>query len=193
MIFVRQFLFMTVICLCIATYFMGCASLYDEVLPYDTETYKQAAVVNKKVQKFFVKMAGSDAEHRKYKHHKGTYEDILVELMVLLTRTQARQDRNMAKSVMFCVIDWRSLISAHKGDMSTSLALRKALGTVENREILDNSEVRKVYEDSLSINTAAEPKQLNSKLSDKFLEGVTATFQQSLYNLMSTELEKKEK
>ena len=192
MIFVRKFLLLTVICLCIATCFMGCASL-NQVLPYDAETYKQAAVVNKKVQTFFVKMAGSDDEHRKYKHHKKGYEDILTELMVLLSRAQARKDSKMARNVMFCVIDWRSLISAHKGDLSTVEALRKPLGPVGNLEILDDSQVRKVYADSLSINTAAGAAQMNSKLSDAVLEGITATFQQNLYNIMAMELEKKEK
>ena len=65
---------------------MGCSVKLD-VSPYDAVTDKQATAIHGKVQRFFIKMAGSDDEHKKYKHHKAGYEDVLTDLMILLTRT----------------------------------------------------------------------------------------------------------
>ncbi len=192
MVFVRRFLSITGVCLFMTIYLMGCASLH-EVSPYDAETYKQAAAVNKKVRKFFVKVTGADDEHRKYKHHKTAYEEILTDLMVLLARAQARKDNDMTKSVMICVIDWRSLISAHKGDSSKVVEIRKPLGSVDNPKVLDNAQVQKVYADLLYINTAATHKQMETKLSDGVLTITADTFLQNFYNLMGTEFDKKEK
>ena len=138
-------------------------------------------------------MAGSDDEQRKYKHHKAAYEDILSELMVLLTRAQVRRDNDMSKSIMLCVIDWKSIIFAHKGDLSTVMALREPLGPLENPKILDSAQVGKVYEESLALNTAATPEQMNSTLSDDFLERIADTFSGNLSTLMGMELDKKEK
>ena len=182
MTFIRQPLSTIVVCLLLVSCFTGCSVKLD-VSPYDAWTDKQVTAINGKVQKFFIKMAGSDDEHRKYKYHKAGYEDVLADLMILLTRTEIREDRIMEENVKICIASWKALISAHKeGNLSTGTAIHKGLET----------DFQKAYEASKRVSTAATSEQMETKIADSFLEKVAETFLQKLRNIIGTELSKKE-
>ena len=179
MTFIRQHLTTIVVCLLLASCFMGCS-----VSPYDAWTDKQVTTINGKVQKFFIKMAGSDDEHKKYKHHKAGYEDILIDLVARLTRAYARQDTVMMTQARRCIVYWKQAILTHKSDGSASpeagqLAALIAAGKVEE-----------AYKVSKRFHTNANPKQMDAKYPNADREIDAGTLLQALRLLMRVEMAK---
>ena len=191
MTFIRQSLATIVVCLLLASCFMGCSVKLD-VAPYDEVTDKQATAINGKVQKFLIKMAGGDDEQRKYKHHKAGYEDVLIDLMVLLTRTEARGNKVVAKNVKVCIIAWKVVISAHKGDFDTAFELTKVLKRENLQEAVAPEKLQAAYVASGQVTTAATPDQMETKRSVDFFVEAADTFLQGLQNVIGTEFSKKE-
>ena len=191
MTFIRQPLATVVVCLLLASCFMGCSVKLD-VSAYDEVTDKQATAINGKVQKFLIKMAGGDDEQRKYKHHKAGYEDVLIDLMVLLTRTEARGNKVVAKNVKVCIISWKAAISAHKGDFDMADKLTKGIQGENLQEAIEPKKLRDAYAASWQVTTAATPDQMETKRAVDFFVELADTFQQTLQNVIGTEFSKKE-
>lgn len=191
MTFIRQPIAMVVVCLLLASCFMGCSVKLD-VSAYDEVTDKQATAINGKVQKFLIKMAGGDDEQRKYKHHKAGYEDVLIDLMVLLTRTEARGNKVVAKNVKVCIIAWKAAISAHKGDFDMADKLTKGIQGENLQEAIEPKKLRDAYAASWQVTTAATPDQMETKRAVDFFVELADTFQQTLQNVIGTEFSKKE-
>ena len=191
MTFIRQPLATVVVCLLLASCFMGCSVKLD-VSAYDEVTDKQATAINGKVQKFLIKMAGGDDEQRKYKHHKAGYEDVLIDLMVLLTRTEARGNKVVAKNVKVCIISWKAAISAHKGDFDMADKLTKGIQGENLQEAIEPKKLRDAYVASWQVTTAATPDQMETKRAVDFFVELADTFQQTLQNVIGTEFSKKE-
>ena len=154
MIRTRQPFAKILVYLLIANCFIGC-SLISDTPPYDIDTYKQATAINTKVHTFFIKVAGSDDEHKKYKYHKATYEEILVDLMTFLTRAEIRADTDLIDAVKKCIVFWRQSILAHKEGVESPTL--KALART-----LRNDGIEKAYEQSKSVHTAATQKQMGA-------------------------------
>lgn len=177
MTFIRQPLATVVVCLLLASCFMGCSGI-PGVSPYDAWTDKQVTTINGKVQKFFIKMAGSDDEHKKYKHHKAGYEDILIDLEVLLTRAYVLQDTEMMTQAWRCIVYWKQAILTHKAGGSAS----PEAGQLS--DLLKDGAVEEAYKESSRFHTDANPKQMDAKYPKADCEIDAATIRQQLRSLM---------
>lgn len=183
MTFIRQSLATIVVCLLLASCFMGCSGI-PGVSPYDAWTDKQVTTINGKVQKFFIKMAGSDDEHKKYKHHKAGYEDILTDFMALLTRAEVRQDTETIAQVKQCIAYWKQAILVHKaGDSDSPEAAQLA-------KLLATGKVEEAYKVSKRFHTDANPKQMDAKYPDAERPIDAETLLQQLRLLMELEIAK---
>ena len=183
MISSRQHIATIIVCLLMANCFVGC-SLMPSISPYDVDTYKQAAALNTKIHNFFVKMAGSDDEHKKYKHHKATYEEILIDFMTLLTRAEIREETDTIDAIKRCIILWRQNILIHKegGDSPTARSLAKTLR---------NEGVEKAYEQSKHVHTAATSEQMNARYLEHEHKFDTETILQQLRLILKSEVSRK--
>ena len=183
MTFIRQSLATIVVCLLLASCFMGCSGI-PGVSPYDAWTDKQVTTINGKVQKFFIKMAGSDDEHKKYKHHKAGYEEILIDLEALLTRTYARQDTEMMPPVRKCIVYWKQAILVHKAGGSDSPEASQLA------KLIAAEKVEEAYKVSKRFHTDADPKQMDAKYPDAERQVDADTLLQALRLLMRVEMAK---
>ena len=153
MIFRRQHLTAIVLCLLIGNCLLGCGGIL-ETPSYDALTVKQATTISMKVHKLFIKIVGSDEEHKKYKHHKTTYGDILIDLRTLLTLTEAREDKDIEQVVKKCIIYLKQNMLMHKGKESEAKQLSGMLG---------EGKVEEAFKESKRFYTSATPEEMNAK------------------------------
>ena len=181
MIFHRQHLTAMVLCLLIGNCLIGCGG-FLETPSYDALTVKQATTISIKVHKLFIKIVGSDEEHKKYKHHKTAYENILIDLRTLLTLTQVREDKDIEETVKKCIVYLKQNILRHKGDETKAGQLSRTLA--EGR-------VEEAFKESKHFHTSATPKEMNAKYPDAELDIDIDTLLNQLRILIKMEAGKK--
>lgn len=181
MIFRRQHLTAMVLCLLIGNCLTGCGGIL-ETPSYDALTVKQATTISIKVHKLFIKIVGGDEEHKKYKHHKTTYEDILIDLRTLLTLTMVREDKDIEEVVKRCIVHLKQNMLMHKGK---EIEAKQLSGT------LSEGKVEAAFKESKRFYTSATPKEMNAQYPDGELDIDIDTLLNQLRILIKMEVGKK--